>query len=269
MSADPYADRRCRRGEHCTDRTPARDDTGEPVGPPVAVLLEDPAAEVWCQRCRSRLLLALRELPRILASFTLARVPSMSSRYDGTGVGGGHLDHSPVPLELRLDAAARYVTAETAVWADVVADRAGLVAAGEWTPDTATTGEACQLLAHRATQWLPIGRMEYRARSIDVEPWRGHDPDTTTRYGRDWWCRRDAATSADTLVDVHHRLVRARAELLAARDHPEWTSHTCRSCEARQVFYLRSECRLECRSCAATWSEQSQLTLGAVLAAAC
>lgn len=264
-----HDDRRCRRTTTCTWHELVRNPDGEATGERRGALLEHPGA-VWCDGCRGRLSIALDELPGIFAGYTLARPPSASTRYDATKTsGGGHLDHSPVPLELRWDAAHRYVEHEAGVWADVVADTVGLVEAGEWNGDPSLR-EACQLLGYRMDQWLPLPAIEYRARSIGDEPWRGHNPDTTTRDGRDWWCTRDAATAAAELVDLHRGLVRARAEYLTSTHRGEWTNHTCvrPACGSREVFYERSRSLYRCRSCGGTATEDTQLGAFAQLTAA-
>jgi hypothetical protein len=111
-----------------------------------------------------------------------------------------------VLLSEHVDGLARKLVHELRSWAEIVADLAGV----PWDTQEADAcrpgfqlQQACQLLGYRLVQWLAAGPHEYRARSAGVDPTHGHDPDTTTRFRDDWWCRRDGLTAAVDVLSLY------------------------------------------------------------------
>jgi hypothetical protein len=265
-------DRRCRRGERCVRRDRHTTTTcgcrchlggafptcDQPTGCGdthteasetviyVGALLEEPAAG-FCGGCVPKLELALSELPKLYVQLTLLHLPSMTVVYRLDDITGGEATGPPIPLNEYIEALTSKIEHEASTWAEVVADTAGVA----WDSQVAGASRpghrmqrACQLLGYRIAEWLRAGTHEYPARSVTADPLHGHDEDTTTRYGRDWWCHRDGPAAALDVLSLHAQAIRATGGAPADREPVP-----CRYCGERELRREHEACVVVCRSC--------------------
>jgi hypothetical protein len=240
------SDRRCRRGERCTHRD--RIDTGTDNDEPQfeGALLEDPR-DGFCPACTTKLELALTELPRLFVAVHLLHNPSLAVKYRTDDIVAGTDPASPVLVNDFADALTRLLDHELSTWAEVVADIADV----PWDSQLAAASrsghrlqQACDLLQYRVVQWLRAGEHEYPARSLTEDPTAGHDPDTTTRYGRDWWCHRDGPAAAILVLRLHHQALRVTGGAPS-----DWVPTPCGYCHQRKLYREHHTLDVVCRAC--------------------
>lgn len=167
-------------------------------------------ADGLCPGDTSRLVVALANLPDEYARLHLLHLPSMAIEYRTDDITGGEALSAPIPMSEYVDGLARKLVYELRTWQEIVADIAG-VPWDSQEADACRPGfqlqQACQLLGYRIEQWLTAGVHEYRARSVTDDPTHGHNPETTTRYGDDWWCHRDGLDAACDVLSLYGQVL--------------------------------------------------------------
>jgi hypothetical protein len=204
MPTPPPEPFHCRRAGWCAEWETVRDPvTGDHTGR-IGARLEQ--ADGLCPVCTAEVGHALRHLPGDVAELTsiIGRPLSSALREPITGPKLG----PRMPIREDIEALRTLIIHEVCSCARAVARDAD-VSWDRFDEEHSRIGDrvqrACQLLTYRLPRFLDLGPTEYRARSLGVRRTDGHDPDTTTRYGDDYWITRDGVDSAISLLGLHRR----------------------------------------------------------------
>lgn len=257
MSTEPEpALHRCRRGARCADRVRLVNEDGSHAGWD-GILLDGPGL---CPVCVRKVKYDIQDLPGDVRELSELLVPSGEQRYRDPDMPAQPRQKlvTPVPLDLSALTLQELIDTETTIWATAVARACGLDTSGAWSTlraarsrQLARVETACALLAHRLDWFLALPVTETPARSLTTRRGDGHDPDTTTVYGDEWWAHRDGITAALLLSDLHRI-----AESKAARRPADQLPLPCPTCRRPALIRLHYSGKVECKACGDRMTDQ-------------
>lgn len=237
---------RCRAAERCRDGENVHDpETGERLGRLGATTHNGSL----CEACVRAVEYAIRSLPRDVRDLERLLPPSISPKLRDPDLPEQPRVKKPPPLPMDSQAwtTLELIVYETTVWAESVADAAGL----EWDSDLAERASfeyrvqaSCALLEGLLEKFLGLVDVEHRARSRTVEASDGHDLDRTVRSRDDVWTTRDGWQAALLLEELHKDVQR-----LCGRHPGDRILTPCPACHARAVVREHHNDRVVCRAC--------------------
>lgn len=254
--AEPY---RCHRGHRCEDREPVFDATGSHTG---WVGAELPTRDGLCGGCVSAVSGSLTHLPLDVVELTLmiGRAPEATT-LETTRIALS-APGPRIPVRENVAALRALIDHEVDCWSRAVAYDTGEA----WTRPRRDlrrsrigyrVAAGCGFLRPRLSRLLQLGLVEHRARSATANRVDGHDEDTTTRYGDDYWTSRTGLEGALLLLDLHER-----AWALAGRSEREERMHLpCTTCGQLALFHDPGGDEVWCVHCRARtrWSDYQVL----------
>lgn len=253
---EPY---RCRRGHRCAERAPVRDENGDPTGGWVGADL--PTEDGLCPICISAVDSALIHLRGDIVELTgmIGREPD-GSTLEATRISVSAPGPS-LPIREGIEALRALIDHEVNSWATSVAREQGVTSWSTLAARRATierrVDDAAKLLRHRLSGFLALGPTEHRARSLTARRSDGHDPDTCTRYGDDYWTTRTGLDGALLLLQLHER-----AWTLAGRSTRAERMHLpCKTCSWLELRHETGGSEVWCGHCGARtkWADYQLL----------
>jgi hypothetical protein len=240
---------RCAAGDHCRDGENIEDpDTGERIAR-LGAIVDDGGP--LCDQCLWDAEYAIASLPADMRDLAKLLPPPLKVRYRDPDLPAQPRVKKapPLPMNEPVWSLMELIVYETTVWAETVADAAGVEWDSELTersPWQNRVDTSCALLGYRFTQLIGLTGIEHRARSTSVDPTVGHDLDRTIRSRDDVWASRDGWEGALTLEQMH------RQALKHAGRHPGDrvpTPCTNSACGKRALVREHRNNVVVCRAC--------------------
>ncbi len=237
---------RCKAGHRCRDGENVHDpDTGEKLGRLGAIIHGGP----FCDRCYGSVEYAIRSLPLDLRDLGKLLPPSLTPRLRDPELPEQPRTKKapPLPMNSEVWATMELIDYETGVWAESVADAAGvewdsyLAEHSRWDSRVRT---ACALLGYRMETFLGLTDVEHRARSKTLDPSDGHDPDRAIRQKADVFVTRDGWEGALKLLELHKD-----AQRLCGRHAGDRVDTPCSRCQSRALVREHERNEVVCRFC--------------------
>jgi hypothetical protein len=273
---------RCRRAERCVDREriPNPDvEHGDRVVDWVwaGLVIHNTGGPDLCPTCIRYVRYALNDLAGDVEEITEELlIPSSDVRYRDPDMPAQKRIklHSPVPFDLDAKSLQELIDQEltmwaTAVWRALDPTLPGPEPDSAWNPHLAASSRqlprvrwAVRYLTNRLDTLLALPVTETRARSRTARRADGHDEDVTTRFGDDYWTRRDGVTAGLLFIDLHHL-----AEKLSCRAPADRLPVPCPECRRLTLLRLHGQGRVECEHCRERWTDDQYEQLHADTAA--
>lgn len=254
---------RCARAARCEDAQPITTDDGTSCT--AGALVHD--GSHLCPVCTRYLGYALTGLPLDVAELSLHMAPTLQITYRDPDVPAAPRvkKHAPLPINGRAEALQALIDHETGVWAQAVADAAGVPWSQRWARHSRRGNrvqKACQLLQYRVQELLALPVQWHETRSAGEHPLDGWDADWLAAMdywdGR-WWVPRTGLDAALALFELH-----AATERLTGRADADRCRIPCPKCERRALVRERTRGRVVCRCC---WRQMSDDDYEQLLAA--
>ncbi len=246
---------RCRRGDRCADRERLTDDDGKHLGWDGLVLYQPGLCAADWRNVKS----AIQHLPGDIDELSELLVPSGEQRYRDPDMPAQPRIklYSPVPLDLNALTLQEWIDSEVTMWATATARVVDLPPT-RWSPLNASRMRqnvrvirACFLLIQYLDEFLALPVTETPARSRTARRADGHDPDTTTVMGDEYWANRDGITAGLTLLELHRQ-----AEAMASRQAADRLPLPCPTCRRPALIRLHSNGKVECKACGERITDQ-------------